>query len=61
MKRIMFGILASTCACKCDEDFGMSQYLKDCTCMKSLTDDVLVTCDKIEYTWESAWIIPVIE
>ena len=29
--------------------------------MKSLTDDVLVTCDEIEYTWESAWIIPVIE
>lgn len=40
---------------------GACQYLKDCTCMKSLTDDVLVTCDKIEYTWETAWIIPVIE
>ena len=40
---------------------GACQYLKDCTCMKSLTDDVLVTCDKIKYTWESAWIIPVIE
>ena len=43
----------STCACKCDKDFDIGEYLKDFTCMKSLFDDLAVTCDEIEDTQES--------
>ena len=41
------GTYPSIWACKCDKDFEMSEYLKDCTCVKSLFDYIIVTCDKI--------------
>ena len=35
----------SMCACRRDKDCDMG--LKDCTCMKSLADVLVVTCDEI--------------
>ena len=37
----------STCACKCEKDFEIGEYLKDLEYMKSLVDDTVVTCDEI--------------
>ena len=48
----------STCVCNCDKDCGICEYLKDCECMKNLVDDLVVTCDEIEDTPESAVINP---
>ena len=46
------------------------EYLKDCECMKSIVDDILVTCDEIVDTPKSTpvnpsdgldyWIVPVV-
>ena len=33
------------------------EYLKDCKCVKSLVDDLVVACDKIQYTLKSVVII----
>ena len=43
----------SACACKCDKDCEIGQYLKDCECMKSIFDDLVVTCDEIINTPET--------
>ena len=52
-KRIISGILiqvlANVKACKC---------LKDCTCWKSLVDNIVVTCGEIVGTSENAVISP---
>ena len=37
----------STCAYECDKDCDMSEYLKHFPYMKSLVDDLVVTCDQI--------------
>ena len=37
----------STCACKCDKDCKIGEYFRDSLCIKSLVDDLLVTCDEI--------------
>ena len=42
----------STCACECDKDCEISEYLKDCKCMKSLVGDLVAMCDEIEHTVE---------
>ena len=44
--------------CKCDRDYVIGKYLKDCECMKSLVDDQVVTFEEIEDTPESAVINP---
>ena len=44
---------SSTCACECYKDCDISEYSKDCKFMKSLVDDLVVTCDKTEDTPES--------
>ena len=48
----------SKCACKCDKDRDMDEYLKGYTYMESIVHDLVVTCDKIEDTSKSASIIP---
>ena len=45
MKKIVLN--PSTCACDCDSDCYMGEYLKDCGCMKSLVDGLLVTSAEI--------------
>ena len=40
----------SICACECDKDCDIGEYLKYCECMKSLHDDLVVTCNEIEDT-----------
>ena len=47
---------ASICACECDNYGDIGEYLKDCICMKSLDDDVVVKCDEVADTWETATI-----
>ena len=42
------------CACKCDKDGEISEYLKDWEFTKTVVDDLVVTCDKIDYTPKSA-------
>ena len=59
MKRIAWN--TSTCAWKCDKDCDMGKYLKNCECMQSLVDDLVVTCDEIEDKPESHQSIPVME
>ena len=44
--------------CMCDKDCEIGEYLKDCECMDSLVDDIVVTCDEIEVTPGSATINP---
>ena len=46
----------STCACECDKHCEIDKYLKNCTCVKSIIDDLLVTCDKTEDTPETVSI-----
>ena len=38
--------------------YEIGKYLKDCECMKSLADDMVVTCDEIEDTQKTAVINP---
>ena len=49
----------STCACECDKDCEIGEYLKDCEFVESLVDDLVVTCDDVENTPESAVISPI--
>ena len=42
----------SACACECDKDCEISEYLKDCKCMKSLVGDLVAMCDEVEHTVE---------
>lgn len=37
----------STSTCECVKDCEFGEYLKDFECMKSLVDNVVVTCDGI--------------
>ena len=37
----------SICACECDKDCDIDEYLKDCAFIKSLDDNLLITCDEI--------------
>ena len=49
----------STCTYyKCDKDWEIGKYLKECECMKSLVDNLAVTRDKIVHTPESVLINP---
>ena len=34
-------------ACECDKDCEIGEYLKDCKCIKSFGNDLLVTCNEI--------------
>ena len=36
----------SKCGSECDKDCDIGEYLKDCTFLKSLGDNLLVRCDK---------------
>ena len=61
----------SKCACKedytwnprtyaweCDKDCEIDVYLKNCSSMKSLIDDLVITCDEVVVTiWLWLWII----
>ena len=40
----------STCTCEYEKDCVIDKYLKDCECMKSLVDDLVVKCDEVEDT-----------
>ena len=46
----------STFACDCDKDFKIGEYLKDG--LKSLADNLVVTCDEIADTPNSVVINP---
>ena len=46
------------CACECDKDCEIGEYLKDCECMKSLVDDAVVTCDEAKDIPRSVVILP---
>ena len=46
----------NTCACECDKDCNIGENLKNCGWTKNLVDDLVVTCDEIEDTPESASI-----
>ena len=37
----------STCACKCDKHCNIDEYLENCHFAKSITDDLVITCDEI--------------
>ena len=37
----------SISACESDKHYKIKKYLKDCTGMKSLTHDLVITCDEI--------------
>ena len=50
--------IPSKCAGVCDKYRKIVNYLKDCECMKSLINDVSVTCDEIVETPKSASINP---
>ena len=41
---------------ECDKDCEIGKDLEECECMKSLVDDVAITCDNIEDTPVSASI-----
>ena len=45
-----------TCACKCDKDSEIGEYLQVCKCMKSFVDNLVVTRDEIEDTQKSVVI-----
>ena len=47
-----------TCASEWDKDSGKGEYLKDCTCMKVLIDDLVVKCNETEDIPERASINP---
>ena len=60
----------SACACECDQDFETGEFWKNCEFMKIHVGDLIVTCDEIKETPESAptnsrnrivyWLIPAI-
>ena len=54
MPRILVHVFAGVTDCE------IGEYLKDCTCMKSLADDLVVTQDQIADTQESVVSILVI-
>ena len=37
----------SICACECDKDCQIDEYLKSCNCAKSLIDDSVILCDEV--------------
>lgn len=37
-------------ACQCDKDFVIDEYLKNCTCVKSLVITLAIICDEIMNT-----------
>ena len=43
-----------TCRCDCDKDYEIREYLKNCECVKSLADDLVVTYDETEDRPKSA-------
>ena len=48
----------STCACECDKDYEIYQCLNVCVYIKSINDDLVVTCEEIVDTQESAPVNP---
>ena len=44
----------SACTFECDKNCKIGEYLKSSECMKSAVDNLLVTCDKIVDTTETA-------
>ena len=44
VKTIMLGIIAYLL---CYKNYRIDKYLKNCTCMESLIDDSVITCDEI--------------
>ena len=46
----------SVCACECDKDCEIDEHVKNCTCMTSLIDDLLIKFDEIADTTEIASI-----
>ena len=41
----MLGIIAYDVLCY--KNYRIDEYIKNCTCMKSLIDDSVITCDEI--------------
>ena len=41
--------------CICKEDY-FNEYLKSCTCLKSIMDDLVITCDEIADTLKTVSI-----
>ena len=48
----------SISTCDCGKDCDTSEYLQNCTCMKSLADDLVVTRNEIVDTPETTSISP---
>ena len=48
----------STCACDCDKLCETGEYMKNCECIKSLVDDLVVSCDETADTPETISINP---
>ena len=46
----------SICACECNKKCGVDEYLKSCTCIKSLIYNLVITCDEIVNTSGTASI-----
>lgn len=40
----------NTCVCDCDKHFKIDEYLNICTCVKSITDGLVITCDEVVNT-----------
>ena len=46
----------SICACECDKDWEIYEYLKDFNCIKIVLDDLVITCGEIVDTGETVLI-----
>ena len=34
------------CACECDKHCEIEEYLKNCACVESIIDDLIITCNE---------------
>ena len=42
-----FAWIPSTCPCQCVKHCDINKYLKHCSCVKTIVDDLVITCDEI--------------
>ena len=47
INRLCEGYVWNICTCECGMDCDISEYLNNSECMKSLADDLAITCDEI--------------
>ena len=48
----------SKCTCDCGKNCDICEYLKDCTSMESLFDDLVFTWDVSLDTLDTTWVSP---